>query len=70
MEQPANISCSTELKASIPDDILGNAEDTAHWLLAMTAYFGMDQSIYDNDTKTLTAHNKMSKRSRKFFSEA
>jgi hypothetical protein len=70
MEQP-NAPRSTELKAGLPNDFSENAEDTACWLLAITAYFSMNQSIYNNDTKkTLTALNKMSKWRGKFFSEA
>jgi hypothetical protein len=38
MEQPVNAPRPVELKAGLPDDFSGNAEDAARWLLAISAY--------------------------------
>jgi hypothetical protein len=69
MEQPVNAPCPVELKARLPDDFSGNAEDATCWLLAISAYFAMNATIYSDDTKILTTLNKMSKGRGKFFSE-
>jgi hypothetical protein len=61
MEQPVNAPCPVELKAGLPNDFLGNAEDAARWLVAISAYFAMNATIYSDDTKILTTLNKMSK---------
>jgi hypothetical protein len=70
MEQPVNAPRPVELKAGLPDDFLGNAKDAARWLLTISAYFAMNATIYSDDTKILTALNKMSKGRGKFFSES
>jgi hypothetical protein len=70
MEQPVNAPRPVELKAGLPDDFSGNAEDAARWLLAISAYFAMNTTIYSDDAKILTALNKMSKGRGKFFSES
>jgi hypothetical protein len=70
MEQPVNAPRPVELKAGLPDDFSGNAEDAARWLLAISAYFTMNATIYSDDAKILTALNKMSKGRGKFFSES
>jgi hypothetical protein len=61
MEQPVNAPRPVELKARLPDDFSGNAEDAARWLLAISAYFAMNATIYSDDTKILTTLNQMSK---------
>jgi hypothetical protein len=70
MEQPVNAPHPVELKAGLPDNFSGNAEDAARWLLAISAYFAMNATIYSDDAKILTALNKMSKGKGKFFSES
>jgi hypothetical protein len=70
MEQPVNAPHPVELKAGLPNDFSGNAEDAAHWLLTISAYFAMNTTIYSDNAKILTALNKMSKGRRKFFSES
>jgi hypothetical protein len=70
MEQPGNAPRPVELKAGLPDDFSGNAEDAARWLLAISAYFAMNATIYSDDAKILTVLNKMSKGRGKFFSES
>jgi hypothetical protein len=70
MEQPVNAPHPVKLKAGLPDDFSGNAEDAACWLLAISAYFAMNATIYSDDAKILTALNKMSKGRGKFFSES
>jgi hypothetical protein len=59
-----------ELKAGLPNNFSGNAEDAARWLLAISAYFAMNATIYSDNAKILTALNKMSKGRGKFFSES
>ena len=52
----------TEIKARLPDNFLGKNEDAMWWLLAMKAYFGMNQEIYkDEKNVVLVFLNKMSK---------
>jgi hypothetical protein len=70
MEQPVNAPRPVELKAGLPDDFSGNAEDAARWLLAISTYFAMNATIYSDDTKILTVLNKMSKGREKFFFES
>jgi hypothetical protein len=45
MEQPVNAPHPVELKAGLPDNFSGNAEDAARWLLAISAYFAMNATI-------------------------
>ena len=35
----------TKFKAGLPEDFSGKNEDAMHWLLAMKAYFGMNDHI-------------------------
>jgi hypothetical protein len=70
MEQLVNAPRPVELKAGLSDDFSGNAEDAARWLLAISAYFTMNATIYSDDAKILTTLNKMSKRRGKLFSES
>jgi hypothetical protein len=70
MEQPVNAPCPVELKAGLPNDFSGNTKDAARWLLAISAYFTMNATIYSDDAKILTVLNKMSKGRGKFFSES
>ena len=51
-----------ELKAGLPEDFSGKEEDAMRWLLAMKAYFGMNDKIYkDEKIIVLVFLNKMSK---------
>ena len=58
----ALMSKPTEIKTGLPEDFSGKNEDATHWLLAMKAYYGMNDEIYkDNKTTILVFLNKMSK---------
>ena len=58
----ALMSKPTEFKARLPEDFSGRNEDAMHWLLAMKAYFEMNNEIYKDDkTIVLVFLNKMSK---------
>jgi hypothetical protein len=70
MEQLVNAPHPVKLKVRLPDDFLGNTEDAACWLLAISAYFAMNTTIYSDDAKILTTLNKLSKGRGKFFSES
>ena len=51
-----------EFKAGLPDDFSGKEKDAMRWLLAMKAYFGMNDHIYkDEKNIVLVFLNKMSK---------
>ena len=61
MEVPL-MSKPTEIKAGLLEDFSGKNEDAMCWLLAMKAYFGMNNEIYKDDkTIVLVFLNKMSK---------
>ena len=56
------MSKPTEIKAGLPEDFSGKNEDATYWLLAIKAYYGMNDKIYkDNKTAILVFLNKMSK---------
>ena len=56
------MSKPTEIKAGLPDDFSRRNEDATWWLLAMKAYFGMNEEIYkDKKNVILVFLNKMSK---------
>ena len=56
------MSKPTEIKAGLLDDFSRKNEDTMHWLLAMKAYFGMNEEIYKDEKNVILVFlNKMSK---------
>ena len=58
----ALMSTPTEIKAGLSEDFSGRNKDATCWLLAMKAYFGMNNHIYKDDkTIMLVFLNKMSK---------
>ena len=58
----ALMSTPTEYKAGLPEDFSGKNEEATCWLLAMKAYFGINDHIYKDDkTVVLVFLNKMSK---------
>ena len=42
----ALMSRPTKYKAGLPEDFSGKNDDAMHWLLAMKAYFAMNDEIY------------------------
>ena len=59
-----------EIKAGLPDDFSRRNKDTTRWLLAMKAYFVMNEDIYmDSKTKTVVLLNKISKGREAIFIE-
>ena len=60
----------TELKVGLPNNFSGKEEDTMRWLLAMKAYFWMNDHIYkDEKNIVLVFLNKMSKERGGTFAE-
>ena len=58
----ALMSRPTEFKAGLPEDFSGKNDDTTHWLLAMKAYFVINEKIYTEDATTVLIFlNKLSK---------
>ena len=58
----ALMSKPTEIEAGLPDNFSRRNEDATWWLLAMKAYFGMNEEIYkDKKNVILVFLNKMSK---------
>ena len=58
----ALMSKPTKIKAGLPDDFSRKNKDATHWLVAMKAYFGMNDQIYkDKKNIVLVFLNKMSK---------
>ena len=58
----ALMSKPTEIKAELPDDFSRKNEDATCWLLAMKAYFGMNDEIYKEEKNIMLVFlNKMSK---------
>ena len=58
----ALMSKSNEIKAGLPEDFSRKNEDATRWLLAMKAYFWMNDEIYkDEKNVVLVFLNKMSK---------
>ena len=56
------MSKPTEIKAGLPADFSRKNDDTTRWLLAMKAYFGMNNKIYKDDKTIISVFlNKMSK---------
>ena len=60
--EEALITTPTKYKAGLPEDFSGKNEEAMCWLLAMKAYFGMNNHFYKEDkTVVLVFLNKMSK---------
>ena len=58
----ALMSKPNKIKAGPPEDFSRRNDDATHWLLAMKAYFGMNDEIYkDEKNIILVFFNKMSK---------
>ena len=58
----ALMSKTNEIKAGLPEDFSRRNDNAMRWLLAMKAYFGMNQEIYkDEKNVVLVFLNKMSK---------
>ena len=58
----AQMSRPTEFKAGLPEDFSGRNEDATWWLLAMEAYFVINEKVYTEDTTTVLIFlNKLSK---------
>ena len=59
-----------EFKAGLPEDFSGKEEDAMRWLLAMKAYFRINNHIYKDDKMViLVFFNKMSTGSGVTFTE-
>ena len=73
MEHPMNIALMSkpaEIKTGLLDDFSRKNEDAMCWLLAMKAYFGMNEEIYkEKQNVVLVFLNKMSKGRRGTFTE-
>ena len=66
----ALMSRPTEFKAGLPEDFSGRNNDTMHWLLAMKAYFIINEKVYTEDATTILIFlNKLSKGRGATFSE-
>ena len=58
----ALMSKPTEFKAGLPEDFSGKNDDATCWLLAMKAYFVINEKIYTEDATTVLIFlNKLSK---------
>ena len=58
----ALMSRPTEFKAGLPEDFSGKNDDATCWLLAMKAYFVINEKVYTEDaTAVLIFFNKLSK---------
>ena len=58
----ALMSKPTEFKAGLPEDFSGKNVDTMRWLLAMKAYFVINEKVYTEDATTVLIFlNKLSK---------
>ena len=58
----AQMSRPTEFKAGLSEDFSGKNDDTTRWLLAMKAYFVINEKIYTEDATTVLIFlNKLSK---------
>ena len=56
------MSKPTDIKAGLLDDFSRRNEDATQWLLAMKAYFGMNEEIYKEEKNDILVFlNKMSK---------
>ena len=58
----ALMSRPTEFKAGLPEDFSGRNDDATRWLLAMKAYFVINNKVYTEDATTVLIFlNKLSK---------
>ena len=58
----ALMSRPTKFKAGLPEDFSGKNDDATQWLLAMKAYFIINEKIYTEDATTILIFlNKLSK---------
>ena len=58
----ALMSRPTEFKAGLPEDFSGRNDDATRWLLAMKAYFVINEKVYTEDATTILIFlNKLSK---------
>ena len=58
----ALMSRPTKFKAGLPEDFLGKNDDATRWLLAMKAYFVINDKVYTEDATTVLIFlNKLSK---------
>ena len=58
----ATMSRPTEFKAGLPEDFSGKNDDAMCWLLAMKAYFIINERLYTKDATTILIFlNKLSK---------
>ena len=58
----ALMSRPTEFKAGLPEDFSGKNDNATRWLLAMKAYFVINEKIYTEDATTILIFlNKLSK---------
>ena len=58
----ALMSRPTEFKAGLPEDFSGKNDDATQWLLAMKAYFVINDKVYTEDATTILIFlNKLSK---------
>ena len=70
MHEPAEDNCMevalmsrpTKFKAGLPKDFSGKNDNATHWLLAMKAYFVINEKVYTEDVTTVLIFlNKLSK---------
>ena len=58
----ALMSRPTKFKAGLPEDFSGKNDNATHWLLAMKAYFVINEKVYTEDATTVLIFlNKLSK---------
>ena len=58
----ALMSRPTKFKAGLPEDFSGKNDDATRWLLAMKAYFVINDKVYTKDATTVLIFlNKLSK---------
>ena len=66
----ALMSRPTGFKSGLLEDFSGKNDDATHWLLAMKAYFIMNNKVYKDDSTTVLIFlNKMSKGREGTFAE-
>ena len=56
------MSRPTEFKAGLPEDFSGRNDDATRWLLAMKAYFVINEKVHTEDATTILIFlNRLSK---------
>ena len=66
----ALMSRPTEFKAGLPEDFSGRNDNATQWLLAMKAYFVINEKVYTEDATTVLIFlNKLSKGRGAIFTE-